>query len=139
MNKTPILVSLLLGLALLAGAWAMYASTRGLIDAAAKAPGIVVDFQRRSSKGGSSDYPVVEFTTPSGETRTFTTSGSGSYSRGQAVEVLYDASDPSTARVNVFLELWLGTLALGGFGLLCLGVGVGSVLYGRSRRKTGTV
>lgn len=137
MNRTPILVSLLLGLALLVGAWAMYTSTRGLIDAAAKAPGTVIDFQRRSSKGGSSDYPVIQFTTLSGETRSFTTSGAGSYTRGQAVEVLYNASDPSTARVNVFLELWLGTLALGGFGLLCLGVGIGSVLYERSRRKTG--
>ena len=49
----------------------------------------------------------------------------------------YDAGDPAVARVNVFIELWLGSLALGGFGLLCLGIGFGTLLYERRRMKTG--
>lgn len=140
-NKTPVIVSLALGLGLLAGAGYLFLDTRQLIAAAATAPGTVVAFERRSSKGGSSDYPVIEFATAAGEIRQFTTSGAGDYAQGEAVEVLYDASNPANARVNVFLELWLGSLALGGFGLLCLGVGIGTLLHeracriGRAQRK----
>lgn len=136
-NKTAAIVSLALGAALLSAAAYMYADTRELIATAAKAPGTVVDFERRSSKGGSSDYPVIEFATTSGEIRRFTTTGAGDFVRGETVEVLYDVNDPAEARVNVFIELWLGSLALGSFGLLCLGVGIGTLLYERSRRNSG--
>lgn len=134
-NKTPVIVSFALGLGLLAGAGYMFLDTRQLIAAAATAPGTVVAFERRSSKGGSTDYPVIEFATAAGELRRFTTSGAGDYARGEVVEVLYDARDPGNARVNVFLELWLGSVALGGFGLLCLGVGIGNLLYERARGR----
>ncbi len=136
-NKTAAIVSLVLGAALLAGAAYMYSDTRELISTAAKAPGTVVDFERRSSKGGSSYYPVIEFVTASGEIRRFTTTGAGDFAKGETVEVLYDVGDPANARVNVFIELWLGSLALGGFGLLCLVVGIGTLLYERSRRNSG--
>lgn len=52
------------------------------------------------------------------------------------VEVLYKASDPAIARVHVFFELWLGSLALGAFGLLCLGVGLGTWFHDGTRLKT---
>jgi len=136
-NKTSVIISLAVGAALLAGAAYMYANTRELISTAVKVPGTVVDFERRSSKGGSTDYPVIEFVTASGEIHRFTTSGAGDFAKGEAVEVLYYDSDPSSARVNVFIELWLGSLALGAFGLLCVGIGVGTLLYERSRRHSG--
>lgn len=136
-NKKPVIISLLLGLGLFAGAGFMYSDVRQLISTAEKAPGAVVAFERRSSKGGSSDYPVIEFATTGGEIRRFTTSGAGDYTKGQTVEVLYDASAPDKARVNVFTELWLGSLVLGAFGLLCLGIGIGTLLYERGRIKTG--
>lgn len=137
-NKTSATVSLALGLGLLAGAGYMFSDTRQLISTAEKAPGSVVGFERRSSKGGSSDYPVIEFATASGEIRRFTTSGAGDYAKGEAVEVLYDAGAPDNARVNVFIEMWLGSLALGAFGLLCLGIGIGTLLYEGGRMKTET-
>lgn len=136
-NRTSITVSLLLGLGLLAGTGYFFSSTRRLIATAQVVPGTVVDFERRSSKRGHSDYPVIEFATAAGEIRRFTTSGAGDYAKGEVVEVLYDAGDPAKARVNAFIELWLGSLALGGFGLLCLGVGVGTLLYERARAKAG--
>ena len=136
-NKTSVIISLTVGAALLAGSAYMYVNTRELISSAAKVPGTVVDFERRSSKGGSTDYPVIEFVTASGEIHRFTTSGAGDFAKGEAVEVLYYDSDPSSARVNVFIELWLGSLALGAFGLLCVGIGVGTLLYERSRRHSG--
>jgi hypothetical protein len=115
----------------------MFSNTRQLISTAEKAHGIVAGFERRSSKGGSTEYPVIEFTTTSGEVHRFTTSGPGDYAKGKTVEVLYDANNPAHARVNVFIELWLGSLALGSFGLLCLGVGVGTWFYEWARIKTG--
>lgn len=135
-NKTAVTISLVLGLGLLAGSGYMFSNTKQLISDGGKAPGTVVGFERRSSKGGSSDYPVIEFTTASGETRCFTTSGAGDYAKGEAVEVIYNPVDPASARVNVFIEKWLGSLALGAFGLLCLGIGIGTLLYERVRMKT---
>ena len=135
-NKTAAAVSLVLGFGLLAGACYMFSNTRQFVSAAGKAAGTVVGFERRSSKSGHTDYPVIEFATASGEVRHFTTSGAGGYAKGEGVEVLYDAGDPANARVNVFIEKWLGSLALGAFGLLCLGVGIGTVLYERVRMKT---
>lgn len=44
----------------------MFSDTRHLISTAEKAPGIVAGFERRSSKGGSTDYSVIEFVTASG-------------------------------------------------------------------------
>jgi hypothetical protein len=128
-NRTSATLSLVLGIGLLAGAGYMSADTRQLLSTAEKAPGIVVGFERRSSKGGSADYAVIEFATASGEVHRFTTSGPGDYAKGKTVEVFYDAGDPVHARVKVFLELWLGSLALGAFGLLCLGVGLVTWIY----------
>ena len=136
-NRTRAYLSLFLGLALLAGSRYMFSNTRQLITTAEKAQGIVAGFERRSSKGGSTDYPVIEFATASGEMHRFTTSGPGAYTKGKTVEVLYNANNPAHARVNVFIELWLGSLALGAFGLLCLGVGVGTWFCERARMKTG--
>jgi len=137
-SKTAVIISLALGIGLLAGAGYNFSGTRQLISNGEKAPGTVMGFERRSTKGGSSDYPVIEFTTASGEIRRFTTSGAGDFAKGEAVEVLYDPGDPANARVNVFIEKWLGSLALGAFGLLCLGVGIGTLVYERIRMKTGS-
>lgn len=136
-NKTPAVVSLVLSLGLFAGAGYLFHDTRQLVAAAETAPGTVVAFERRSSKGGSSDYPVIEFATAAGEVRRFTTSGAGDYAMGEAVEVLYAADAPANARVNSFMELWLGSLALGGFGLLCLGVGIANLVGERDRAIPG--
>lgn len=134
-NRMPAFISLLLGAALLAGAAYMYSGTQELVSTATRVSGTVVAFERRSSKGGSTDYPVIEFTTASGAVQRFTTTGAGDFAKGETVEVLYDPGDPANARVNVFIELWLGSIALGVFGVLCLAVGIGSLLYARSRKK----
>lgn len=128
----PVVVALVLGMGLLSGSWFMYWSTRNLLDGAVRTSGTVVALERRSTKGGSSEYPVVEFTDRVGSMQRFTTSGAGQFTLGARVEVLYTAADPADVRVNDFLELWLGPLALGGFGLLCLGAGAASVACRRA-------
>ena len=135
-NRLPAAISLLLGVGLLIAAGYAFSDSRQLTCTAEKAPGVVVGFDRRSSKGGSTDYLVIEFATAAGEMHTFTASGPGDYVKGATVEVLYDASNPAHARVNEFLELWLGSLALGAFGVLCLSVSLGTWLYDRARLKT---
>lgn len=134
-QRTPAVIALVLGLGLLVGAGYFARNARLLTTAGERVPGTVVDFQRRSSKGGSSEYPVIEFTTTTGDVRRFTTSGAGDYAKGEAVDVLYHPGDPGSAKVDAFMELWLGTLALGGFGLLCLGASIGSFLFMGPRTK----
>lgn len=136
-NRAPVVVSFLLAFGLFGGAGYFYSDTQQLMAVGQKAPGKVVDFERRSSRGGFSDYPVIEFATASGETRRFTTSGAGDFAKGEAVEVLYHPDDPANAKANVFIELWLGSLALGGFGLLCLVLGFANLLHGRARAESG--
>ena len=128
-NRTRPLLSLLLGIGLLSGSMYMFFSTRQLLSIAEQAVGVVVGFERRSSKGGSTEYPIIEFAEASGALHHFTTSGPGDYPLGKAVQVLYDADNPANARVNVFIELWLGSLALGLFGLLCVSVGIGTLKW----------
>jgi hypothetical protein len=135
-NRAPVVVSHLLAFGLFGGAGYFYSGTQQLISAAQKAPGTIVGFERRTSKGGFSDYPVVEFATASGEVHRFTTSGAGDFAKGEAVEVLYHPDDPANAEVNVFIELWLGSLALGGAGLLCLGLAVANLVVGRDRAES---
>ena len=88
-QRTAAVIALALGLGLLAGAGQFARNARQLTTVGERVPGTVMDFQRRSSKGGSSEYPVIEFTTTTGDTRHFTTSGAGDYARGEKVEVLY--------------------------------------------------
>ncbi len=134
-HRTPAVIALALGLGLFAGAGFFARNAWQLTTAGERVSGMVVDFQRRSSKGGSSEYPVIEFTTTAGEVRRFTTSGAGDYAKGEQVDVLYETGDPDNAKVDAFLELWLGALALGGFGLLCLAAGIGGFLFTGTRAK----
>jgi len=127
-------VSLLLGLGLFAAAGYLFHDTRQLVSVAGKAQGTVVAFERRLTKGGSADYPVIEFATASGHLHRFTTSGTPDYAKGETVDVLYDASDPAKARLDVFTELWLGSSILAAAGMLCLGAGIGTLLYERRRK-----
>jgi len=60
---------------------------------------------------------VVEYRTLQGKTLTTHSDGSGAYEDyhvGDTLTVFYDAEDPENARLNVFLELWLGTILMGG-------------------------
>lgn len=136
-NRRRATIALILGIGLLSGAWSFYSETRQLLSEAEKIPGVVVGFERRSSKGGTTDYAVIEFASASGETYRFTTSGPGDYAKGTSVEVLYEAGNPANARVKEFFELWLGSIALGTFGLMCLGIGLGTLLYDRALENQG--
>ncbi|MCK9605563.1 MAG: DUF3592 domain-containing protein [Methylomonas sp.] len=75
---------------------------------------------------------VVEYRTPQGNTLFLNSDGSGAYAGyrvGDTLTVFYDAGEPENARLDLFLELWLGTILMGVLtGLVLLAV----VLIGRS-------
>ncbi|MDO0914114.1 DUF3592 domain-containing protein [Streptomyces sp. DT2A-34] len=106
-----------------------------LVDAE-RARGTVVALEWRKDDSGTSRkkrqndepvaYPVVEFTSADGTSRTFrssTGSNPPSYDEGERVEVLYRADSPEDARINGFASLWLLPLIFGGIGLAIAGVG----------------
>ncbi len=98
------------------------ATTASFLSRAARAPGVVSEMERStSSEGGAVFYPVFTFTDGAGTAQTQRSSyGSSTYKlqSGDAVTVLYDPSDPEHARIDSFQTLWLGPLAITGFGLL---------------------
>ena len=75
-------------------------------------------------------YPVFSFETPDGQKHTFRGNFASFLSprTGQAVEVLYDPGDPSSARLKGFFTLWTPTLLLGGIGIISIGAGVLAVM-----------
>ncbi|MDF3148841.1 MULTISPECIES: DUF3592 domain-containing protein [unclassified Streptomyces] len=118
-----------------------------LVDAE-RAPGTVVALEWRDDDNGASRrkrandepvaYPVVEFTSADGTSRTFrssTGSNPPSYEEGERVEVLYRADSPEDARINGFASLWLLPLVFGGIGLVIAGVGTAVATVGRRRSQ----
>lgn len=97
-------------------------NTASFVMRAAKASGTILEVERSTtSKGRSAYHPIFSFRDASGITHTQRTStGSGYYSfeRGENVTVLYDPSAPKNSKIDSFMTLWLGPLAITGFGLL---------------------
>ncbi|WP_447595365.1 DUF3592 domain-containing protein [Aquipseudomonas campi] len=63
--------------------------------------------------------PTVEFSTQSGQTRTYrsnTCSTPPRFDIGDAVPMFYNPDKPSDARLNSFVDNWLGSLIVGGIG-----------------------
>ncbi|MHC0062451.1 DUF3592 domain-containing protein [Nostoc sp. UIC 10890] len=89
-------------------------NTRSFVTSAIPAQGTIIDLVQRSStdnKGRYSYvyYPVVKFTTSSGETTVFeANSGSNppEFTKGQQVEILYSPEKPNSATINSWLSLW---------------------------------
>ncbi|MGW1892470.1 DUF3592 domain-containing protein [Streptomyces sp. NPDC002004] len=113
---------------------------------AERARGTVVALEWRNDHNGVSRkkrvndgpvaYPVVEFTSSDGTSRTFrssTGSNPPAYEEGERVEVLYQADSPEDARINGFASLWLLPLIFGGLGLGITGTGTVIALAMRRR------
>jgi len=91
------------------------------------AQGTVVDVATRSvTPGNPYSFPVIEFTTPTGQTIRFE-ADLGFYpsppKRGQQVLVLYDPAAPQQAKLNSAVARWFVPGAWAGFGFICLIVG----------------
>ena len=74
---------------------------------------------------------VVEYRPASGEVLQIESDGTEAYAAfkvGDSLTVYYEAGNPENARIGLFLEIWLGTLIMGGFTGIVL---LAAVLIGR--------
>lgn len=109
----------IVGLAMLAGALALYVNTRTFLQEATQAPGTVVELLPVRSDGSTTWKPVVRFTTGAGrevEVRSSSSSSPPAYERGETVTVYYRPEAPASARISGFFSLWGGAVILASLG-----------------------
>lgn len=124
---------LAIGLGMFGAAIYWASNTQAFVERAAVAPGKVIDLEGSRSGSSTNYYPVVKFKTKSGQERTFRSSSGSrppSYHVGESVEVVYDETEPSDARIRSFFSLWGGPAIVGGLGIVFFAIGAG-ILYGR--------
>ncbi|WP_445638238.1 DUF3592 domain-containing protein [Nostoc sp. DSM 114161] len=109
-------------------------NTRSFVAAAIPAQGTIIELvQRWSTDNGRSSYvyyPVVQYTTRSGESTVFesnTGANPPQFTKGQQVKILYIPDKPDSATIDSWVSLWLSTLILTGLGSIFTLVG-GSIL-----------
>jgi hypothetical protein len=93
----------------------------GFVFGATRAEGRFVGAVTQS--GGKASRPMFHYRTADGSIRTFTARGglgSKTYVDGDKAVILYDPARPGDARLNSFVELWLGPTLLAGCGLLLI-------------------
>lgn len=128
----------LFGLGLLCGAFLFYINTHNFLKSALTVNGTVVELVSSRSSDSTTYRPVVEFKTLDGQLIEFTSSSGSnppSYSRGEIVDVLYQASSPDSARINGFFSLWGGCVILGAMGAVFFAIGFGIIVSGRLKNK----
>jgi hypothetical protein len=111
--------------------------TQAFVERGVAVRGEVVDLNRERSISGSPGsgvyHPIVKYTTTVGEQRTFrgmNGSSPPSYRVGEAVDVLYDRTNPVDARIASFWSLWLIQSMFGVLGAVFSLIG-GGVFFAR--------
>ncbi|WP_125722859.1 DUF3592 domain-containing protein [Flavobacterium ustbae] len=131
-------VFLIIGLALLAGAFYFYQSKQAFLNRAVKVQGTVTALIPSRSDNSTTYKPVVSYTTKEGKQIEFTSSVSSnppSYHEGESVEIFYDPADPYDADINGFASLWLAPLILGILGTVFFLIGFLIILFGKMKEK----
>jgi len=96
------------------------------IRQAATAPATVVALiEKTDPDEGNVDYfPQFTFSTPDGRLFTINSNNGTNppeFKPGQQVTVLYDRANPSNARIDSFVQLWLLPLIFGSLGIFFVG------------------
>jgi hypothetical protein len=114
---------LLAGILVVAAGIPFFIQARQFNATAIHTPGKIVEMQRQQSGKDVSYYPVFSFTDKSGAAHTVHSrlgSSHPGYAVGDAVEVLYPADDPESAKLNSFLTLWTWPAVFGGVGFVMI-------------------
>lgn len=122
----------LVGLAMLAGALYLVNDTRQYLTRAQKVDGLVIDILPVRSSNGTTYKPLVQYTDPQGQARTFEPSGSSnppSYSEGEPVQVFLDPLGQAP-KLDGFMALWGAASIVGGLGVVFTAIGLGLSLAG---------
>ena len=81
----------------------------------ARAEGRIVTHRSAPAQGGGRVYtPIVAFTSADGRPQVFAgqlSAGAPRFAAGATVPVVYPAADPTRARIDLFVDNWLGPLA----------------------------
>ncbi len=88
---------------------------------------------------GTSYAPVFTFVGEDGRAYTLTSRSSSNppaFKKGEVVTVHYPHGQPQAAKLDSFLDLWLGDLLIGVFGAVITLVGLASLFARRRRRRT---
>jgi hypothetical protein len=113
---------LLVGSLLLVGAYFLYRRTARFRQRAVSTEGVVTDFKTGTDDDGDSVYyPIFQYRAPSGQEYTIcsnTGTNPPGFKKGQSVGVLYDPDQPTEARLDTFVQLWLTTIIVSGLGSL---------------------
>ncbi len=138
--KAISIIFAVVGLAILAGAYALFSNTQDFLDSAVTTNGIVVDLLRSDSSDSIVYHPAVEFSTQDGTIIEFTSSAGTnppSYSRGEIVTVLYQESFPERAKIKGFFTLWGAESIVGtiGGGFLLISITIMLVLRSNTRKQ----
>ena len=137
-NPSPLLSAIffLVGIAMLIGGIFVYRSNQQFLQSSLKSTGTITGLDLKQSSDSSSYYPVVQFRTLENQVINFTSSvGSNpaSYQVGETVEVNYNPTNPTSAKINDFTSNWLTVLILGLMGALFSFLG--AILPLNSRKK----
>jgi hypothetical protein len=115
----------------LAVAWAVlaYRAQRRFLRRALQVIGVVQSLRAERLQRSTIYFPVIQFTTASGETVTAEskTSKSGLVI-GQKIAVLYDPNDPKNLELNSFMSRWVLVWIASIFAVILLGSGVAAVV-----------
>lgn len=133
-------VLLLTGVSLLCGSIYLFITTQHFLKVAELTTGTVVELAvSRSSDGSSTYWPVVQFQTQNGQLIEFiSSSGSNppAHDLGDVIEVLYPNDEPTEAKINSYLDLWLMFIIVTALGSLFFAFGLGMLYFGgRVRRR----
>jgi hypothetical protein len=115
----------------------LYTNTREFVAKGEHARAVVVALRHSSSSGYS---PVVDFKTAAGTKVEFigrNGSSPPSFDKGEQIEVIYRPENPSSAKINTFMELWAAPLFLTLFGTIFSAFGFACVFVVWRRRHTG--
>lgn len=118
---------LLIGLGLLGGSAWIARKTRAFLSTAWNADGTVVALQRGRGRMRNSMFPVVQFSTITGEEVKFmggVGTNLGAWPVGQRVTVRYDPQKPDNARIQSRVQIWFLPALLGFLGVIFTVVGV---------------
>jgi hypothetical protein len=120
-------ICFLVGIATLIGGFFVYRSNQQFLQSSLKSTGTVTGLDLKQSSDSSSYYPVVQFRTLENQVINFTSSAGSnpaSYQVGETVEVNYNPTNPTSAKINDFTTNWLTVLILGFMGAIFSFVGV---------------
>lgn len=125
---------------LVGGLFAIVGSLMGIREysfgaQATTAKGAVVELRKTESADSTNFIPVIEFNTESQQKIRFEgMSTSPPYVVGTSVSVLYRTSNPNDARIDEFVQRWLFPSLFTPIGIVCLLIGLFSVMRPSSRQ-----